>query len=336
MINPPQQFGRYQLQRFIGGGHAQVYLAQHPKHGQVALKLLPPGYGMNRETEQRFLREARLLEQMQHPNVLRMLDAGSYEVAGQGRYFFIATEYLPDGSLYDLLQRNQGPLREEVALFLAVQVADALAYTHDLGIIHRDLKPSNIMLRGGQPVLGDFGLARALGEQTFAHDQRPRGTLAYMSPEQTFGDQRYVRRGSDIYSFGVVLYELLSGCQPRNNPDLAAVVLLQMIREVPFPPLQQLAPHSSVEVAAVVDACIQPQRERRYPTMQAVAVALRQAGAQRGYQLPEPPLLSNGPTARPWLLWLLIGGISVTVILLLLIIIVALVLRVPAPAPGSV
>lgn len=308
MITKQHTLGPYHIQRTIGRGLTEVYLAHHPVYGQVALKVIPPFYGRHREMEERFRREAQMLKRMRHPNVLRIYDAGTIAAPNGGRYYFLAAEYLADGSLCNLLQRHHGRLSEPGAVAIAVQIADALAYVHRNGIIHRDIKPNNILLRGNQAILCDFGVSRALAEATITQDRQLLGTLSYMSPEQTLGDRRYVRRGSDIYSFGVVLYEILSGHQPRNNPHLADAAVLAMIQRNPLPPLRQVAPHVSPEVAAIVDKCVQTQRQLRYDSMDEVAGALRQAMLQRGHRLQAPPLVPDVLPERP-------GGINISLII---------------------
>jgi eukaryotic-like serine/threonine-protein kinase len=294
MIQPPCTIGQYQIQRLIGrGGIARVYLADHPTYGQVALKVLLPSFGRNHEANWRFRMEAQLLKRMRHPNILRLYEASAWRLADDARQPFIATEYLPDGSLYDLLQRCGGKVREDYMLLLAVQVADALIYAHTRGIIHRDIKPSNILLREEHAVLCDFSVARTLTEATITQQDRVMGTLAYMSPEQTLGGHRFVRRGSDIYSFGVVLYEMLSGYQPRRDPTLDDLRVTRMIQQHPLPSLSQIAPWVTPAVADVVYRCIQPRRSHRYDSMESVAAALRHAAAAQGYRVPPAPIRAH-------------------------------------------
>jgi len=318
MSQPPRHIGRYRIVRLLGRGVARVYLAWHPRHGHVALKLLPPAYIQQPETERRFRREVRLLKQLNHPHVLRLIDSGTWRGPDGSHSYFMVTEYLPDGSLYDLLRQFPGGLPEPLALAVALQVAEALAYAHQRGVIHRDIKPGNILLRGGQVVLGDFGIARNLAEATISQDQRIVGTLAYMAPEQTWGDPQVVGRGSDIYALGVVCYEMLSGFQPRTNPDLNDFALIQLIQHTPLPPLSHVAPAVSREVAALVQTCIEPQRSQRYQSAEQLAEVLRRIIRARGY--PQPVLHAPPPTpARPAVPWLLIGGVTTAIVALFLI-----------------
>ncbi|MEI7771008.1 MAG: serine/threonine-protein kinase [Chloroflexales bacterium] len=331
---PPPQLGRYRLIRQIGaGGLARVYLARHPAYGQVALKLPLPLIERMREPERRFQSEARLLRQLRHPNILRMIETGIVRLPGGEIQYYIATEYLPDGSLADLLARSGGRLPERHAVQLAVQIADALAYAHDHGVIHRDIKPSNLLLRGPAcVVLADFGIARSLAEQAITRDNSVLGTLAYMSPEQTLGNRDLVRRGSDIYSFGVVLYEMLSGHQPRNNPNLPDLVVVQMIQQQPLPPLAQAAPQVSPDLSAIAHRCLQTNRAQRYTTMSAVAADLRRMAARYGYVIQRSAHTPRSGERRspPWAMIVGVGGIIV-----LAFFIVALLSIAQTTAPGT-
>ncbi|PDV98110.1 serine/threonine-protein kinase [Candidatus Chloroploca asiatica] len=324
--SPPSQIGQYRLLQQIGeGGLARVYLARHPHYGQVALKLPLAAVRRNRELERRFQTEARLLHRLHHPNILHVLETGAVTLPDEQTQYFIATEYLPDGSLMDLLQK--GKLSEHYVLVLAVQIADALAYAHDRGVIHRDIKPSNLLMRGPYTVvLADFGIARPLAEETITQGKRVLGTLAYMSPEQTLGDRRLVRRGSDIYAFGLVLYEMLSGYQPRNNPNLPDIVVVQMIRQQPLPLLTQIAPHVSREFAGIIHRCLQPNRSQRYSTMHHVAQDLRSLAAHKGYALPSKV---NEPvtTRTQQISWGWIVGIGTGIGMILLVIVLVLILQ---------
>jgi serine/threonine protein kinase len=324
----PSRIGQYRIERQIGKGIANVFLARHPRFQYVALKVLRPSYVNQRRAQKRFLSEVQILKRLRHPHIIRLYEAGTYIDSHGGLRSYLATEYYPDGALHHLLAQYGGRLPEHYALSLAVQIADALCYAHSRGIIHRDIKPSNVLLSNNRTraILADFNIARDLGVEGSSPTVGILGTLAYMSPEQTFGNREFVRRGSDIYSFGVVLYEMLSGYQPRNNTDMPDVVVVQKILQEPLPPVQQIAPHVSPQVAAVVDRCVQPRREHRYETMDQVAAALRWAGSARGYSLPTVSHHSdrtyrNGSTAGPWVLMAVgIGSICFLVMLVLILV----------------
>lgn len=322
-----KKIGNYTIEKLIGTGIARVYLATHPRHGRVALKVLPPTFNRKPKDEVRFRREASIMQRIQHPNILKMYEASTHVTPQNEVYYYMAIEYQSDGSVYELLRRNGGKLPEQQALRLGVQIADALAFAHANGIIHRDVKPSNILLRGEQAILCDFNVSLDLERQSTGGIGML-GTLAYMSPEQTLGNRRFVRRGSDIYSFGLVLYEMLSGYQPRNQSDLPHVVVVQMIQDQPLPPLRDVAPHVSPAVAAVVDRCLQPRRDQRFETMQHVRDELRRAAEQSGYRVPHPPNahMSTRPAGvgMPWWLILSIAGAIMLVVLFLVLVMVVL------------
>ena len=196
--------GRYRIVGLLGkGGMGEVYRADDLKLGQpVALKFLPPGFEANPERLQRFLNEVRTARQVSHTNVCRVYDAG--EADGQ---HFLSMEYVDGEDLASLLRRI-GHLPKEKAIQIARQLCAGLAAAHELGILHRDLKPANIMIDGrGRARITDFGLA-ALAEEV-GGGEIGAGTPAYMAPEQLAG--REVSTRSDLYSLGLVLYELFTG-----------------------------------------------------------------------------------------------------------------------------
>ncbi len=282
-----KQIGQFRIIEKIGEGIAQVYLAEHPRYRQVALKVLPPSFNRDLKAENRFRQEAHILQRMRHPNILRMYEASTYVTQSNEVYYYMATEYQRDGSLHRLLHHSGGRLPEAQALHLIVQIADALAFAHNNNVIHRDIKPSNVLLNGDRAILCDFNVARDLERSSTGVGIL--GTLAYMSPEQTLGNRSFVRRGSDIYSFGIVAYEMLTGYQPRNNRDLADLIVVKMIQQEPFPPLRRIAPHIAPQVANIIDRCIAQERSQRYDNMDQVAYELRRASEQRGYVLPPQP-----------------------------------------------
>ncbi len=203
------------------GGMGEVYLAEDKQLGRkVAIKFLPAEVATNENARQRQLREAQTAATLDHPNICAI-----YEVGQEGGYSFIVLQYIEGETLAARLKRQLPDLRE--ALAIAAQVADALNEAHARGIIHRDIKPENIMLttRGQVKVL-DFGLAKTVRDPGLVEPDAETGTLLsipgmmlgtvpYMSPEQVRGEDLDCR--SDIFSFGIVLYELLSGRRPFRS-----------------------------------------------------------------------------------------------------------------------
>ena len=218
-----RQVGRYQILEKIGdGATATVYKAFDPSINRpLAIKFLHPSFSADPEYRSRFLREARAAGMLSHPNIVTIFDVGEIE----GRPY-IAMELLDGGPLGDEKQTGQGLPIPEV-LDVGIQLAKALDYAHGKGIVHRDIKPSNILrVKGGTTIkVTDFGIARM--ESSELTDQTRIGTVLgtpnYMSPEQAMG--RKVDARSDLFSAGVVLYELLTGKRPFNAKSVVTLVL---------------------------------------------------------------------------------------------------------------
>ncbi len=228
--------GRYQLQERIGeGAMADVWRAYDPGIDRVlAIKLLKPEYRRDPECSARFLREARAAGALSHRNIVTIYDVG--EVDG---FPYIAMELL-DGEPLDQAVKREGRLAPEAVAAIGLQLADALAYAHGQGVIHRDIKPSNMMLgRDGRSVkILDFGIARVIEAGSVQHNQQLRtqagqvlGTPRYMSPEQALG--REIDGRSDLFSVGVVLYELITGGHAFTGAS-AATLALQITQAEPL------------------------------------------------------------------------------------------------------
>jgi serine/threonine-protein kinase len=214
--------GRFALLDLLSiGGHSEVYFGRDQETGQrVAIKRLKPALTVQDHAEvSRFLREGELLGQLKHPNIVRVLAT----VASEGQYY-IVMEYVPGGSLRNLLDtRPQLPLSQ--ALTIGLELADALTRTHHLGIIHRDLKPANVLIaEDGTPRLTDFGLAGLMRTDVrLTQVGTVMGSPAYMSPEACKGEA--VDSRSDIWSLGIVLYEIIAGFSPFYSDRITAVLL---------------------------------------------------------------------------------------------------------------
>lgn len=204
-----ESLGGYRLQKRIGsGGMGTVYDARAPDDSRVAVKVLAPLLAAEPALRERFRREARALEALQHPAVVRMLAEGE-----ERSFCWYAMEHV-DG--VDLRKRlESGPLLETEAIALAKSMLDALEHVHSRGFVHRDVKPSNILLSSTGPKLCDFGVARLDGANTLTESAAVLGSLRYMAPEQRWGktDAR-----SDLYSLGVVLHEALARGVPGEKP----------------------------------------------------------------------------------------------------------------------
>ena len=274
-----QTISHYRILNKLGaGGMGEVYLAEDTKlHRRVAFKLLPPATSSDQQANKRLLREARAAATLDHPNICTIYEVGEAE----DERAFIAMQYVEGASLAE--QIKKGPLALRDALDVAVQVADALAEAHAHNVIHRDIKPGNIMLtlRGQVKVL-DFGLAKVLhatqdiGSEAATEELLSRsgvimGTVPYMSPEQLRCEAVDAR--TDIFSFGIVLYEVLTGRQPfirKSRVETASALLT----EEPAA-LSTFAPEAPEELQHIVRKCLEKDRERRYQTMLDVANDLR-------------------------------------------------------------
>lgn len=254
----------------------EVYLAEDTKlHRHVALKLLPPATISDQQANKRLLREARAAATLDHPNICTV-----YEVGDAVEHSFIAMQYVKGATLAE--QIKKGALAWRDALDVAVQVADALAEAHAHNVIHRDVKPGNIMLtpRGQVKVL-DFGLAKVVHtpqgvpseaetEELLSRSGVIMGTVPYMSPEQLRGEAIDAR--TDIFSFGTVLYEMLTGRQPFFRKSGAEAVSALLTEEPTA--LSTSAPETPEELQLIVHKCLEKDRERRYQTMRDVATDL--------------------------------------------------------------
>ena len=264
-----QMLGQYRIETKLGeGGMGAVYRAYDTRlRRAVALKVVSPGHLGDPESRQRLLREARAASALNHPNVVTV-----HEIGSESGVDFIAMELVEGKTLKEEIPVKGLPL--EKALSYAVQIAGGLAKAHAAGIVHRDLKPGNIMVTpDGLVKLLDFGLARRvrLGESdtTFTAGGGIAGTPAYMSPEQAEG--RSLDARSDVFSFGAVLYQMLTGRQAFTG-DTGAAVLAAVLREEP-PPLGRGIPH---DLERVVVRCLQKDPARRFQQMDDVRAALQE------------------------------------------------------------
>ena len=308
--------GRYRIAGLLGrGGMGEVYRATDLTLGQaVALKFLPPGLGHDERALARFYNEVRIARQVTHPNVCRVYDIG--QVEGQP---YISMEYVDGEDLASLLRRI-GRLPVDKAVEMARKVCAGLAAAHDRGVLHRDLKPANIMLdRRGQVIIMDFGLA-GLSDQVRG-DVRS-GTPAYMAPEQLAGTEVTVR--SDIYSLGLVLYELFTGKRAFEAVTLDELMELQH-RGAPVS-VTTLVKEVDPAVERVILRCLSPDPKQRPGSALTIAAALPGgdplAAALAAGETPSPELIAaageieglNPKIAVSWLVAALAGLVAVAVI----------------------
>jgi eukaryotic-like serine/threonine-protein kinase len=249
--------GRYRLEARIGaGGMSTVFRAfDETLQRQVAIKLLNREVSSDSDELERFRREARAVAQLSHPHVVGVIDAGEDE----GRPY-IVFECIEGETLKDRIRR-QGRLPIPEAVAYAIEIARALGAAHARHIVHRDVKPQNVLIdEEGSAKVTDFGIARTLDEDGLTADGRVIGTTDYVSPEQALGHS--VNGQSDLYSLGIVLYEMLTGEVPFKGENQVAVAM-KHVRE-PLPDIQRQRPEVSAALAAVVDRATAKQPAERY------------------------------------------------------------------------
>ncbi len=266
-----QSLGRYHILEQLGeGGMATVYKAYDTRlERDVAVKIIRTDQfapAMLDRILKRFEREAKALAKLSHPNIVKVLDFGDYEGSP-----YLVMEYLPGGTLKQRLGR---PIPWQEAARLLLPVASALQFAHEQGIVHRDVKPSNILItRSGEPMLSDFGIAKILeSEETVSLTGTGVGvgTPEYMSPEQGLGKEIDAR--ADVYSLGIIFYELVTGRKPFTADTPMAVVIKHINDPLPRP--TRFVPDLPAGVERVLLRTLAKQPENRYPDMEAFAQAL--------------------------------------------------------------
>src|SRR5882762_5973856 len=281
------KLGRYQIRAQIGaGGMGEVYLAQDTKlDRKVALKILPADVGTNRDRMERFVREAKSAAALNHPNIAHI-----YEIGESNGTHFIAMEFIDGETLRVKIHRGKAPLPK--LLKYLIQVAQGLSKAHAAGIVHRDLKPENIMItRDDYAKVLDFGLAKLVEPQrAFESGQAGSsevataimqqqsipgmvmGTIGYMSPEQASGRVNEIDHRSDIFSFGCILFEAVTGQRAFEGRD--ALDSLHKIVHAPTPQLKDVNPLAPDDLQRVVRRCLAKEPEKRYQSMKEVALEI--------------------------------------------------------------
>ena len=277
---PQQSVSHYRILKKLGaGGMGEVYLAEDNRlDRKVALKLLPQEFTQDAERLRRFTREAKAASALNHPNIITIYDIGQTDSS-----HFIATEYVEGDTLRQHLRQSRMAVSE--VLEVAVQVADALSEAHQTGIIHRDIKPENLIVKkNGLVKLLDFGLAKLTERKAPSADTSAPtaaqvntgpnvilGTLAYMSPEQARGKDLDAR--TDIFSFGVLLYEMVTGHAPFEG-ETTSDVIAAILKSEPGP-ISSYSPDAPPELQRIIGKALRKDRDERYQTMKDLLLDLK-------------------------------------------------------------
>jgi serine/threonine-protein kinase len=300
------QLGPYQIRTRLGaGGMGEVYLAYDPRLERlVALKVLPPELASDRRRMHRFVQEAKTTSGLNHPNLLTI-----HEIGQEGPVNFIATEFVDGITLREHMGVTNLRLKE--ILSIIIQVSEALAAAHEAGVVHRDIKPENIMLRRRDQIVKvlDFGLAKVTEQfvdHRFSDPEAPTkaflltepsvilGTVRYMSPEQARGLPVDAR--TDIWSVGVVLYEMVANHAPFGGPTASDLIVSILDRE-PVP-LTAYVPDTPAGLQRIINRALSKDREKRYQSIKELAADLKNLKWELEFSLERERLSSSGSGAR--------------------------------------
>ena len=303
--------GRYRLDGLLGqGGMATIYRARDLQlNRDVAVKLLRPEYGRDPDFLARFRQEAQAVASLNHPNIVGVYDFGQDPDGGP----FIVMELVDGEDLASILRRT-GPLPPRQAARIAAEMAHALAAAHGRGVVHRDVKPGNVLLsEDGRVKVTDFGIARALAEAQMTLPGTTLGSVHYFSPEQARGET--AAEPSDVYSLGIVLYEMLTGRRPWEGDTAAAIALARLTGPVPSPSSVRAGIPPALE--AIVGRALAREPSERLASAGAMAQALENYLSQRpgvapvGATAPATPAAPAAPSTPPPAAVTPLGGVGV-------------------------
>ncbi|MDY5502490.1 MAG: Stk1 family PASTA domain-containing Ser/Thr kinase, partial [Gemmiger sp.] len=260
--------GRYQIESLVGmGGMANVYRGTDTKTGNaIAVKVLKEEFLDNEELVRRFKNESKAISILSHPNIVKV-----YDVSVTDRLQYIVMEYVDGITLKEYLKQRGGALTWKETVHFATQVLSALQHAHSKGIIHRDVKPQNIMLLAdGSIKMMDFGIARFSRAQSQTVSDKAIGSVHYISPEQAKGDKTDAR--TDIYSVGVMLYEMLSGKLPFDGDGAVSIAIMQISDKAK--PLAQVAPNVPEALCQITEKAMEKDPANRYQSAQEMLEAI--------------------------------------------------------------
>ena len=305
---PPQNLAGYEIERLLGeGGMASVYLANDVRHGRkVAIKFIRSDVAASLGTE-RFLAEIKLTASLQHPHILGLIDSGVATSAETGDRLFYVMPYVDGETVRARLTRGGAlPIAEGVSIL--AEVADALACAHGQGIVHRDIKPENILLGQGHAMVADFGIAKAVDRSlhgpSITRTGAAVGTPVYMAPEQLVGDPGVDHR-ADLYSLGVVAYEVLTGRRPFAGTDVAGMLAAALTQ--PAPLLSVSVPSTPPRLVRLVAGLLERDPADRPQSAASVRDSLRLILAELSTSDPRLQL----PARRPRVLYAVLGVVGV-------------------------
>jgi serine/threonine-protein kinase len=265
---------RYEIEQELGsGGMSAVYKATDPNLKRiVAIKLIHPHLSKDTEFVRRFEVEAAAVAQLRHPNIVQV-----YDFDHDGDTYYMVLEFVPGESLQQRLKRfSEGGRKQTVSEIISIssKICDAVDYAHKRGLVHRDIKPANVMINvQDEPVLMDFGIVKIVGEKQHTATGAVVGTALYMSPEQIRGERPDHR--ADIYSLGVMLYEMLNG-RPPFEADSAMTIMMMHLHD-PIPDVLSLAPGTPAGFKTIIERALAKDPNQRYQSAGEMAAAIRQA-----------------------------------------------------------